>query len=181
MYESYRDLQEKPFESMPDPRSLFPDDRTADVFTRILYTIKAKRAAALPAGELGCGKTLLTRALLQELAPENTEITLLPKTVEGLLRKVLYQLSEDKATRDRAQIVHHIHEILFVHHLNGKEAVLAIEEGQHLEKDSVLEEIRIDPRGQRLDESSHIDLEKEPILYIIDPAIEEEVLESAPT
>ena len=121
MYESYWDLPEKLFENTPDPRFLFQDDRTSDVFARLLYTMRANRDGALLTGKSGGGKTLLTRALLQELDPENTE------TAEGFLRDIL-----------------------------------------------------IDLRGKRPDEPAHIDLEEEPIPYIIDPAIEEGVRESAP-
>jgi hypothetical protein len=38
-------------------------------------------------------------------------------------------------------------------------------------------EILLDPRGRRLDEPRELDLEQEPMLYIVDPAIEEDVLE----
>ena len=146
MYESYWDLREKPFENTPDPRFLFQNPHTADVFTRLQYTIQGNRGAALLTGESGCGKTLLTRALLQELDADKTEIGLLPtptQTAEGFLREVLYQLGDDNSEGDRTQIVHRIHEILFEHHASGKQTVLVVEEGQHIDDESILEEIRL--------------------------------------
>ena len=95
MYEAYWGLREKPFENTPDPRFLFQSDETADVYIRLLYTLKGNRGAALLTGESGCGKTLVIRALLQQLDPERTEIALVNdpgRTAVEFLREVLYQL-----------------------------------------------------------------------------------------
>ena len=77
MYEAYWGLKEKPFENTPDSRFLYHSEDSDDVFTRLLYTLKGNRGAALLTGESGCGKTLMARALVQELYPVNTEIALL--------------------------------------------------------------------------------------------------------
>jgi general secretion pathway protein A len=146
MYEAYWDLQEKLFENTPDPRFLFQDPHTAQVFARLQYAITGNRGAALLTGESGCGKTLLTRALLQELDADKTEIGLLPtptQTADGFLREVLYQLGEEDPAGDRTQVIHKIHEILFDHHSRGTQTVLVVEEGQHIEDESLLEEIRL--------------------------------------
>ena len=146
MYESYWGLQEKPFENTPDPRFFFQDPDTSEVFTRLLYTLQSNRGAALLTGGSGCGKTLVTRALLQELDPDKTEVALLPtpsQTPDEFLREVLYQLGEDSRPEDRTQAVHRIHEILYELHSAGKETVLVVEEGQHVEDQGVLEEIRL--------------------------------------
>ena len=64
MYEAYWGLKEKPFENTPDSRFLYHSEDSDDVFTRLLYTLKGNRGAALLTGESGCGKTLMARALV---------------------------------------------------------------------------------------------------------------------
>ena len=117
MYEAYWGLREKPFENTPDPRFLFQSDETADVFIRLLYTLKSNRGAALLTGESGCGKTLVIRALLQQLNPERTEIALVNdpgRTAVEFLREVLYQLGEETDAESRPEIVHRICDISLV-------------------------------------------------------------------
>ena len=124
MYEAYWGLREKPFENTPDPRFLFQSDETADVYIRLLYTLKSNRGAALLTGESGCGKTLVIRALLQQLDPERTEIALVNdpgRTAVEFLREVLYQLGEETDAESRTEIVHRIHEVLNTFHTQGKE------------------------------------------------------------
>ena len=146
MYEAYWGLREKPFENTPDPRFLFQSDETADVYIRLLYTLKSNRGAALLTGESGCGKTLVIRALLQQLNPERTEIALVNdpgRTAVEFLREVLYQLGEETDAESRPEIVHRIHEVLNTFHTQGKETIVVIDEGQLMEDPEVLEEIRL--------------------------------------
>ena len=117
MYEAYWGLREKPFENTPDPRFLFQSDETADVYIRLLYTLKSNRGAALLTGASGCGKTVVIRALLQQLNPERTEIALVNdpgRTAVEFLREVLYQLGEETDAESRPEIVHRIHEVSLV-------------------------------------------------------------------
>ena len=146
MYESYWGLQEKPFENTPDPRYLYQSADGAEVYERLQYAINSNRGAALLTGESGCGKTLMARALLQQLDADRTEIALLNNpcsTAEEFLREVLYQLGEDGPPEGRTQAIHRIHEILYEFYEAGKETVIFIDEGQLLEDSAILEEIRL--------------------------------------
>ena len=116
MYQAYWGLQEKPFENTPDPRFFYESADVSEVYTRLLYTIKSNHGAALLTGDSGCGKTLMSRALLRELDSDHTEIALLntpSQTAEEFLREVLYQLGDDQPIEGRSQIIHRIHEILY--------------------------------------------------------------------
>jgi len=145
MYEAYWGLGEKPFENTPDPRYLYRSEPVDDVFTRLVYALQSNRGAALLTGETGCGKTLVARALLQELDPEHTEIALLntPNNAPAeFLHELLYQLGEETEMAERPRMVHRINELLFDYHAAGKQTVVIIEEGQLIDDDAVLEEIR---------------------------------------
>ena len=146
MYEAYWGMQEKPFENTPDPRFLYYGADTDEAYTRMLYALQGNRGAAMLTGESGCGKTLVARALLQELDPDKTEIALLnnpSRSSEEFLRELLYQLGDEGDLPDRAHMVHRINEILYEFHAHGKQTVVVIEEGQLLEDTQIFEEIRL--------------------------------------
>lgn len=145
MYEAYWGLQEKPFENTPDPRFLYRSASVDELFTRLAYTLQSNRGAAMLSGETGCGKTLVARALLQELDPEHTEIALLNtpnRSAEEFLHELLYQLGEESELADRPHMVHRINELLFDYHAAGRQTVVVIEEGQLIQDDAILEQIR---------------------------------------
>ena len=146
MYEAYWGLDKKPFENTPDPRFLYRSDDLEDLYTRLLYTLSSRHGAALISGESGCGKTMITRALLHELDPDKTEIALLSnpcRTAEEFLREILYQLGEDGGDLDRARLVHRIHEIIFEAYSHGRDTVVVVDEAQSLEEAEIFEEIRL--------------------------------------
>jgi type II secretory pathway predicted ATPase ExeA len=146
LYEAYWGLKEKPFENTPDPRFLYQSEDIGDVFTRLLYTLNGNRGAALLTGESGCGKTLMARALVQSLNPENTEVALLTNpswSADEFLKEILYQLGEDSPLESRSQVVHRLHEVLYENYQAGKETLVLIDEGQLIDDSAVFEEIRL--------------------------------------
>ena len=66
MYERYWDLREKPFRKTPDPRYLFLNDTYEEALERLIFAVEEVELALLT-GEVGSGKTLLTRALVDRL------------------------------------------------------------------------------------------------------------------
>ena len=63
MYEGYWELREKPFRKTPDPRYLFLNETYEEALERLLFAVEEMELALLT-GEVGSGKTLLTRTLV---------------------------------------------------------------------------------------------------------------------
>lgn len=146
MYEAYWGLREKPFENTPDPRFLYQSGGSAVVYKLLHYALENNRGAALLTGESGCGKMLLTRALIQELDPERTEIALLTNPrwkPEEFLGEILYQLGHEDQWVERAHIVHRLHEVLYGNFEAGKNTLVIIDEGQLIQDQAVFEELRL--------------------------------------
>ncbi len=146
LYQEYWGLSEKPFENTPDPRFLYKSPAITETFAKLLYALKSNRGGVLLTGESGCGKTLMTRALIGELAPDETEVALLTSpspTPTLLLREILYQIGGVDPSDDHTEIVHQLNGRLYDNFSTGKNTVVIIDEGQLLEETALFEEIRL--------------------------------------
>jgi type II secretory pathway predicted ATPase ExeA len=67
LYLEHFGLARKPFGKTPDPAFLFPSRQHAEALARLSHAVEEREIAVLT-GEVGAGKTLLTRALVDEFA-----------------------------------------------------------------------------------------------------------------
>ena len=70
MYESYWQLNEKPFENGCDPRFYFPGESHQAALLKLRYAIENRRGASILSGPPGSGKTLIVAMLRSTLAEE---------------------------------------------------------------------------------------------------------------
>ena len=66
MYESYYGLHEKAFRKTPDPRYLYLNSVYEEALEQLLYSVEEMELALLT-GEVGAGKTMLSRALIDKI------------------------------------------------------------------------------------------------------------------
>lgn len=149
MYESYWGLQEKPFENTPDPRFFYYSQQHKEAVARMLYVVREHKGAALFTGEYGCGKTLLTRVLWQELQQENRyqSVFILNPRLSGteLVQEIVHQLAptEETAGAGKIDLFHTLHKILYTNHTAGKHSVIIIDEAQAIQGSEIFEEVRL--------------------------------------
>ena len=67
MYLEYFGLKAKPFSKTPDPAFLYPSRQHAEALARLSHAVEEREIAVLT-GEVGVGKTTLTRALVDAFA-----------------------------------------------------------------------------------------------------------------
>src|SRR6266568_3763277 len=77
MYESYWELSEPPFDNSPNPKFFYLSPEHEEALVRLVYTVRHRKGCGMLTGEYGCGKTTLSRALIQRLEAERYEIGLL--------------------------------------------------------------------------------------------------------
>lgn len=67
MYEIFYGLREKPFEITPDPDFFFASENHKEGLANLKYAIKEGKSFTVLTGEVGSGKTILVRKLLNQL------------------------------------------------------------------------------------------------------------------
>ncbi len=67
MYKAFYGLKRNPFEITPDPSFLFPTGRHNEALASLYYGVRRHKGFVVLTGEVGTGKTLLLRCLLQAL------------------------------------------------------------------------------------------------------------------
>src|SRR5580704_8046574 len=67
MYESYWQLDQKPFENAADARFFFPGESHQSALLKLRYAVENRRGGALLAGAAGTGKTYILSVLRESL------------------------------------------------------------------------------------------------------------------
>lgn len=160
MYESFFGLIEKPFNMTPDPRYFYPSAKHKDALNHMVYAIGERRGFVVITGEIGSGKTTLSRVLFQQLDPStktaiirNTQLT-----AKDLVASTLEELEIPYApTQTKSQLIGLLNDYLIQQLRDNNNVVLLVDEAQNL-KPSVLEEVRM---------LSNLETETEKLIQII--------------
>src|SRR5687767_10414988 len=67
MYESYWQLDARPFDHSAESRFYYPGPSQQAALLKLRYAVENRRGAAMLAGEAGLGKTLVAQTLLRQL------------------------------------------------------------------------------------------------------------------
>ncbi|MDX1454082.1 MAG: AAA family ATPase [Gammaproteobacteria bacterium] len=145
MYAAYFGLDENPFSITPDPRYLFLGSRHSEALAHLLFGIREGNGFIQLTGEVGTGKTTLTRSLLEEL-PEHIDVALVLNPVQAVdefLRNICRELDvEVAADAGNQAMIDALNQHLLASHAAGRRTVLIIDEAQNLPRD-LLEQVRL--------------------------------------
>lgn len=146
MYLDHYGLLEAPFSIAPDPRYLYMSERHREALAHLLYGLKSDGAFILLTGDVGTGKTTVSRCLLEQV-PDDTNLALVlnPKLSAIELLQVIcdeFRINYDKTECSVKTLVDFLNRYLLGAHAQGKKTVVLIEEAQNLDLD-VLEQLRL--------------------------------------
>jgi general secretion pathway protein A len=148
-YEQYYNLKERPFTLSPDPRFLFESRSYAAALNEVTQALRRRETVMVVTGEIGTGKTLLCRTVLERLEARTFLCVVKDPqlSADELLRQVLTEfgvLSPGRAldSATRHDLVTTLQQFLATLVPLGAHAVITIDEAQHLNPD-VLEQIRL--------------------------------------
>src|SRR5262245_32402722 len=146
MYAAYFGLTEPPFSISPDPRFLYMSERHREALAHLLFGIGEGGGFVQLTGEVGTGKTAISRCFLEQLPPHvDVAFVLNPRlTAAELLATVCDELRipYPLGTRSLKVLVDALYQYLLGAHARGRRTVLMIDEAQNLPPE-VLEQIRL--------------------------------------
>ena len=146
MYLNYFGLKDNPFSIAPNPDYLYMSPRHREALAHLTFGLKESGGFVMLTGEVGTGKTTVSRKLLQEL-PESTQVAMiLNPTLSAmeLLASICDELNIDYRQQE-ASLKYFTDKILnklTKNHQAGMNTVLIIDEAQHLMPE-VLEQLRL--------------------------------------
>lgn len=146
MYEPYWGLNEPPFSLTPDPRFLYMSRSHEDALTMLHYAILRNKGAAYLCGEIGLGKTTISRKILDLLDPIQHRVVLIVNpilTPVQMLQEILAQLDSPSTSRNRQVLVSELHKVLLGLYEKGKRAILMVDEAHLVRSAHTLEELRL--------------------------------------
>ncbi|BAJ00862.1 ExeA family protein [Shewanella violacea] len=145
MYKAFFGLSDNPFSIAPNPHYLFLSDRHREALAHLTYGLGETGGFVLLTGEVGTGKTTVSRCLLNQL-PENTDTAFILNpslTQQELLATLCDELSiEYDKDPSLKQLTDLLSQFLLANHEKGRNTVLIIDEAQHLRAE-VLEQLRL--------------------------------------
>jgi general secretion pathway protein A len=141
---TYWGFREPPFQNVPNPRFLWLSPSHSDALVRLTYALQQRRGCAVLTGEPGCGKTLLTHAVVQRLDAKRYEVALLSNPRGGrveLLREVLYELGLETAESSPTELVHVVNDLVVDNHRNSRDTLIIVDDAQQVEDPGWFEEL----------------------------------------
>jgi general secretion pathway protein A len=146
MYLNYFGLSDNPFSIAPNPAYLYMSPRHKEALAHLTFGLRESGGFVMLTGEVGTGKTTVSRKLMQQL-PENTQVAMiLNPTLSAieLLATICDELSINYKN-SKASLKYFTDRILAKlasNHQLGMNTVLIIDEAQHLLPE-VLEQLRL--------------------------------------
>jgi len=145
MYQTFFGLREMPFNITPNPDFLFRSPTHEEALQHLRYGVNEKKGFIVLTGEVGCGKTTLSRALLSELDAETYDTALVLNTrlsETQLVKTILKELGVESKARSKSDLIDVLYATLLERIQQGRQIIVLIDEAQNLPVD-VLEQVRL--------------------------------------
>ncbi|HNY50723.1 MAG TPA: AAA family ATPase [Smithella sp.] len=148
MYSEYWNLVKPPFDNVPDS-SMYVDCHVSmeDVIAETIYAIKeGNECLTVIVGEVGLGKTLSLRVIIDSLEPEKYKVALITNPALSfiqLLREIIGQITGKQCLeKKKVDLLEIFNRLLFETADQGKKIVIVIDEANVIPP-SVLDDIRM--------------------------------------
>ena len=145
MYKGFFGLERGPFEMSPDPRFLYPTPQHYEALASLYYAIRERKGFVVLTGEVGTGKTLLVRCLLEKLEKQHVKFVYVfspALTPVEFLRYIAAELGLRIDWKDKSDLLLGLSRFLIRQNDEGMTTVLVVDEA-HLLSHDVLEEARL--------------------------------------
>lgn len=143
MYLDWFGFKKKPFSNTPDPEFLYLSKNHEEALSRLQYAVEEKELALL-VGEIGSGKTTLSRALIDSFG-ENFKFFLIinSRLSPSQFLRTLVKLFGDEPKYFKNDLLEQIEQKLLDFHENKITPVIIMDEAQLIPKKGTFDEIRL--------------------------------------
>ncbi len=144
MYKAYFGLREKPFSKTPDPRFLFLSRGHEEALARLEFVLEERDIAVLT-GDIGCGKTTLSRALMDRLGNGYRFCFIVNPRLNAIefLRTTARLLDVNSPAASKDALLDQIHTAVYESYQAGVCPVVVVDEAQMISDAEVFDEIRL--------------------------------------
>jgi type II secretory pathway predicted ATPase ExeA len=145
MYAEFFGLRELPFNNTPDPRFFYSTPDHEEALASLIYAVKEKKGFVLLTGEVGAGKTLVSRLMLKHFAGTiafanvNHAIRDSGDLIESMCAEFELPCNREDSN---AQRVRTLHDFLLARFAQNVPVVLVLDEAQNLSVDA-FEQLRM--------------------------------------
>lgn len=145
MYTEFFGLRELPFNNTPDPRFFYPTPDHEEALASLIYAVKERKGFVLLTGEVGAGKTLVSRMMLRQLgtgiafANLNHAVTSPRELMESLCAEFELHVDHRAGT---TKLVRLLQDYLLTQFSQNIPVVLVLDEAQNLPV-SAFEQLRM--------------------------------------
>ena len=140
LYLAHFGLERAPFSITPDPRFFYPGAGRAELLQAIEYSVQHQEGIVVVTGEVGSGKTMLCRKLLDSLPQGLESIYLANPSLRR--REIVAALLRDLDGRQRPDPLDALQQVLIARYMAGRRVMLVVDEAHVMPHES-LEQIRL--------------------------------------
>ncbi|MCP4251200.1 MAG: AAA family ATPase [bacterium] len=145
MYAAHFGLRESPFNNTPDPRFFFATPDHEEALASLVYTVEELKGFALLTGEVGVGKTLVSRMMLRHFGGriDSATISNTALCADDLLAAICAEFEVTTPLQaSRFQMVRALQDFLLAQFAANRPVVLVLDEAQNLPHEA-FEQIRM--------------------------------------
>jgi len=146
MYKAFFHLENNPFDLTPNPACFVPTKRHNEALASLYYGVRRHKGFVVVTGEVGTGKTLLLRCLLQLLEDSkdigyayvfNSRLS-----ATEFLQYAMSDFGLSASGKNKGELLFELSQFLIARHAKKMTTVLVVDEAHDLSRD-VLEEVRL--------------------------------------
>ncbi len=158
MYKEFFGFEEEPFRLTPDPEFFYSSEEHDDAIKTIEYAINSRKGIIVLVGDVGVGKTTLSRVLLDKLISTQVSLVLNPFLSESeILKYVAKDFGLSIENKDKGEIFQDLVDYFVRLYKSNNNALIIVDEAQHLSFESM----------EMLRQISNIEMENAKLVQIL--------------
>ncbi len=145
MYLEHWGFQKYPFDNVPDPEFMYYSPEHKEALARLFYAVRRNKGAVLLTGEIGCGKTMLSRVFIQQLSEAEFDIGLITNPALSpidFLKEALNQIGLNSHSNSKHELLNILNVAMIENMKKSRSTLFIIDEAQLISAET-FEEIRL--------------------------------------